>query len=1148
MLMAEMSGKSTGQMVGMVLGAVVGAVLAYPTGGMSIYAGLSLGATVGGIAGGVAGALYDSTNPAEIVNAQDSIADILLQTSAYGQAIPQVVGRYRLAGNIIDMGPKTEHENRESQDSGKGGGPRQVTITKNYTVSLDIALCDTRIFGAIAGIAKIWADNTLIYDNAQMVALPDGWTLYTGTAPQTPDPTFESIRGAGNVPGYPYLCHVVAEDYDMGQNPRVPNFNFEIYQGESQQNPLTQIAISPSNGDVWVAVPTLGQVWRYDETTRQRIATITVTADPPLATTYGFNLHWQSTNVLWVTDPVAYKHYRIQPGTNTVDVTISEQVSAIGNQVESGGYLWMGFLNYEQVVLNDEYAAVIGAYNASGIGAFLYNQTPVAVRSWLRLCVGADGNIWSFSDEDDGNNSLAIRINHTTGDQSASVALGVNAVIKDVLTGADGHIWVCNYTLNVVQRIDPASNTIVATVAVGAGPVQAGLASDNYIWVASADRVVTRINPATNATQSFQSDTPNVISPNNSIWAQGPSGAMWLCCTDDWTVQRFSTTGTTITVRTGASPRAIAAGASNTVWVVCASGDLQQISDSGAISAQTSVSGTRLPDVVGKLCEAAGLTSSDYDVTALDTPQVIAGIVNVVAVRAPLEQLAIAHNFALIESNRKLVFKRRGREAIAAVIPEADLDASDNKGETPGLAITRMQESELPTTLSFNYTSPTRNYQQNTQMAFVSNSQLPTENGRVVSTNIGLSDLEAKERAQELLDRLWVERNSYQARIGRKYAYLEPMDRIQITSRTVTHTVTITEATYGRPGILELRGKSDSAATQYVIGALPGDVPVDGQQVGYLAHTTARLLNLPALGNTDQVARYHVAYEYPNATGFPGATLHRSPDGGTSYALKHQGIIKGITGTVATALANADWHFLDTTSTFTVYVVSGTLSSISDVQLYNGGNLAMLGSELLQFGVATLVDTRTYTCSRLLRGRRGTEWAVSGHGANEQFAMVDAGAYRIEHDLSERNYTVPFKSVTNGLLISTVTAQNFAPTDENLIPFEIYPDAIRDSGTGDWTIFWYQRSRFFGDWVNLVGTGYDPDHLGYKVEIYNAGFAAVVRTTTVALGADPEALVTLTYSAAQQTTDFGGTQTTLRFKAYQIASGGISRATATTKP
>lgn len=1140
-------GNMSGQQIGGIAGFVVGLAAGYFIGPI----GPALGASIGGAIGGLAGTLYDSAHPGEVVNEQESIADMTLQTSSYGQALPMVLGRGRLVGNLIDMGEKVEVENREESGGGGkgGGGPRQITITKTYTVSLAFALCDTQIFGEIEGLARIWVDNTLYYDQAQMSALPAGWTLYPGTSPQAPSPVFEAIHGVGNVPGYPYLCWVEIEDFDMGSNPRVPNFSFELYQAGSDLNGLTQLVRTPVSGDIWVAVPSLGQVWRYDDATRTRIATVALSLNPPLAVGFGFGMFVDSGGYVWATDPIAYAHHRIDPATNLITHTATEGISVIGNQVESGGYQWMGYLDYEAVTEDDDYVAYVRAYTTAGAAVLSYVQDFVAVRSWLRLAVTSyDGHIWTFSDQDDGNTSSAIHINQVTGDQGGNVGIGVDKTLKDILAGADGHLWVCNYTDGTIVRINPATMAIVTAVTTGAGPVQAGLASDGYIWVASTDRVVTRINPADNTSQSFQSGTPNVISPNNNIWAQGPSGAMWLVCTDDWMVQRFSTTGTTLSVQTGASPRAIVAGASNTVWVACASGDLHQITDAGVTNAPVSDGTSRLHDVMAAGLEAGGLVPADYDVTALPNPQILAVIVNVMAIRAILEQLAIAHNFQLVESNRQLVFKRRGQEAIRATIPEADLDARASQGETPGLAITRLQEAELPTTLSLSYMSPTRNYQQNTQMAFVSNSQAPTENGRAMSTSIGLSDLEGKQRAQELLDRIWVERNSYSLKVGRKYAYLEPMDRVQVTSRGVTHTLTLTEASYGRPGILELQGKSDSAATQYVRGALPGSVPAGTQQIGYLAHTTARLLNLPALGNTDQTARYFVAYENPNS-GWPGATLHRSPDGGASYQLKHAGIIKGITGAVAVALADADWHFLDEVSTFTVVLVSGTLSSISDTALYNGGNVCMIGSELLAFATATLTGVRTYQCSRLLRGRRGTEWAVSSHGVNEQFAYIDGGVYKIEHDLAERNYTVPFKSVTNGLLISTVTAQNFAPTDENLVPWQIFPADDRDTGTGDWTISWVLRSRFFGDWVDLDGVGYDPDHIGFRIVVYSDGtFTTIKRTTDTdgGLPLDPEATKTWVYTSAMQVTDFGSNQTTIYYKAYQIASGGVSYATATT--
>lgn len=156
--------------------------------------------------------------------------DLKLHNSSYGQMTPRLWGTIRVAGNIIDQQPElTEHE----ETSGGKGGP-EVTNYK-YTCSFAVRLCErvgTRN-SAILGIRRIWRSGRLVYDRTggttvDNEALP--MTIYLGTEDQLPDPTLETIHGAGNVPGYRGVAYVVFTDLDLTPDGNtLPVFNFEVY-------------------------------------------------------------------------------------------------------------------------------------------------------------------------------------------------------------------------------------------------------------------------------------------------------------------------------------------------------------------------------------------------------------------------------------------------------------------------------------------------------------------------------------------------------------------------------------------------------------------------------------------------------------------------------------------------------------------------------------------------------------------------------------------------------------------------------------------------------------------------------------------------------------------------------------------------------
>ncbi len=64
------------------------------------------------------------------------------------------------------------------------------------------------------------------------------------------------------------------------------------------------------------------------------------------------------------------------------------------------------------------------------------------------------------------------------------------------------------------------------------------------------------------------------------------------------------------------------------------------------------------------------------------------------------------------------------------------------------------------------------------------------------------------------------------------------------------------------------------------------------------------------------------------------------------------------------------------------------LQGRSDLALTAGDNAALLGDEIVQFGRAEALGGGRFRLSRLLRGRRGTEWAAGLHEPGERFVLL----------------------------------------------------------------------------------------------------------------------------------------------------------------
>lgn len=184
------------------------------------------GAVIGGMVGGSTGAqlgwaLGSAIQSSRTTIDQQSVGDLRVQTSAYGAAIPYVIGKQRLAGNIIWADEKKTYQIKNR--TGKGG---PTTVTTGYTVSMLIGICA----GPILGVSRVWANGDLIIDS-RTATKPLIGELYLGDMTQTADPTYQSIVGAANAPAYRGLAYISLTNYDLGASGVVPQFSFEVIRG-----------------------------------------------------------------------------------------------------------------------------------------------------------------------------------------------------------------------------------------------------------------------------------------------------------------------------------------------------------------------------------------------------------------------------------------------------------------------------------------------------------------------------------------------------------------------------------------------------------------------------------------------------------------------------------------------------------------------------------------------------------------------------------------------------------------------------------------------------------------------------------------------------------------------------------------------------
>jgi hypothetical protein len=259
-----------------------------------------------------------------------------------------------------------------------------------------------------------------------------------------------------------------------------------------------------------------------------------------------------------------------------------------------------------------------------------------------------------------------------------------------------------------------------------------------------------------------------------------------------------------------------------------------------------------------------------------------------------------------------------------------------------------------------------------------------------------------------------------------------------------------------------------------------------------------------------------------------GAGVYRSEDGGSHYEAVQTLNRQSVMGLSIDVLPTGTSYTWDKSSTVEVLLLAGELQSISELAVLNGGNACLLGEEIIQFQTATLLSPNAYRLSNLLRGRLGTEDALSSHVAGEPFVLLGASLGRELISPSLWSISTSYKTVPVGKSLSQVSPQNFTYRARALKPYApVHIIASRD-GSGNLTITWKRRTRLGGEWRDGVDVPLSEESERYEVDILDG---VTVKRTFEGLTSP-----SLTYTASGQTSDFGSVQPSISVAVYQLSA------------
>lgn len=499
--------------------------------------------------------------------------------------------------------------------------------------------------------------------------------------------------------------------------------------------------------------------------------------------------------------------------------------------------------------------------------------------------------------------------------------------------------------------------------------------------------------------------------------------------------------------------------------------------------------------IVEEVCRSSGLTDSDFD--AGDLAGALRGyyVARPTTPRAILQQLGEAFFFDAYESDGIVKFRRYGH-AVDLAIPQDDMiAASDDKIGNPLKELNR-PILELPYRVNVVFSDRAQDYQQNSQYAARINThrQRDIHDIKYIELPMTLSASQARWIAEKTLYAAWAERDTYETKLSQKYLALDPTDVVHLQmddGRTIR--AHAGKAAIGADYSMELNligsdfevfnesnivgGEADGFVTQQM------HIPVDGTVV---LIDTPYLRDIDNVGDTKSFTYYGV---YSDDPAFSGVIVHLSADGGTNWEIIGQARSTLTHGTVLSDESSAEslWatNLVDTIDVQLSDGVSDTLASVSRTEMLAGANAAIIGAagrwEVVQFQTATPTGPKTYTLSNLLRGRRGTEWAINKHQVGDKFILLDpAKLLGFFMPIDSVGQNVELRAVPKGRSLSTQTGQMIHISGNDLRPYA--PVLRRVTRTSEGLVLeWFRRARFGGSLQD--GTGVVP--LNESDELYS---------------------------------------------------------------
>lgn len=529
-------------------------------------------------------------------------------------------------------------------------------------------------------------------------------------------------------------------------------------------------------------------------------------------------------------------------------------------------------------------------------------------------------------------------------------------------------------------------------------------------------------------------------------------------------------------------------------------------------------------ETVRDIFERAGFTAHDLR----DIGSVVDGVTadRVLSPRSIVEALAGVHAMIAVQSGDKVRVESRLGAPARLTVTLDDVVRAEADDAASALTRTRAQETDLPASIALTYGDPANDDLSATVRAIrqVTTSQRTA----VTDLPVVMPAVKAQAVAEMMLRDAWWGRETLEAGLPPSALALEPGDVIRFAGDGETYR--IAEIGEGMTRTLTA-GRSDSE--MFISGHAPQRA-APGQPNTTLATPDFVFIDGPLLRDADDP---YAAYVAATADPWAGSVAFWRSPGDTGFTLDTVATAPAGIGTLAADLyAGPLWRW-DMANELWVDIAGRQLTSADDIAVFGGANALALrnGSgnwEIIQFARAELVAPGRYRLTRLLRGQRGSEYAMADPApAGEPVVVLDLAVTQTRLTLAHKDLPLNWRVGPGSV---DMTDPSYAAETVSIAMRAARPlspaefRGRRDMDSQDWVLRWLRRTRIGGDSWDVEDVPLGEDSELYRLDILAGPGGAVLRSVDLAAPS-------FTYTAAMQAADFGAAQASFWARVAQVS-------------